>query len=68
MTRPRTYDTDAAEAADDKADREWWRRPDPFDPANTQDPVEAEAPYPFCRTPAECAGKGYCPKEFACND
>lgn len=26
------------------------------------------APYPFCRTPAECAGKGYCPKEIACND
>jgi hypothetical protein len=26
------------------------------------------APYPFCRTPAECSGKGYCPKEFACND
>lgn len=25
-------------------------------------------PYPFCRTPAECAGKGYCPKEIACND
>lgn len=26
------------------------------------------APYPFCRTPDECAGKGYCPKEIACND
>lgn len=26
------------------------------------------APYPFCRTPAECAGKGYCPEEIACND
>lgn len=26
------------------------------------------APYPFCRTPTECAGKGYCPKEIACND
>lgn len=26
------------------------------------------APYPFCRTPSECAGKGYCPKDIACND
>lgn len=25
-------------------------------------------PYPFCRTPEKCAGKGYCPAEFACND
>ena len=31
-------------------------------------PLEPRAPYPFCRTPAECAGKGYCPKEIACND
>lgn len=27
-----------------------------------------EPPYPFCRTPDKCAGKGYCPAEFACND
>jgi hypothetical protein len=25
-------------------------------------------PYPFCRTPEKCAGKGYCPNEYACND
>ncbi len=25
-------------------------------------------PYPFCRTPEKCVGKGYCPAEFACND
>lgn len=25
-------------------------------------------PYPFCRTPDECAGRGYCPKDIACND
>ena len=25
-------------------------------------------PYPFCRTPEKCAGKGYCPAEIACND
>jgi hypothetical protein len=28
----------------------------------------ADAPYPFCRTPAKCAGKGYCPADIACND
>lgn len=43
---------DAADAADDARARDAEKRP----------------PYPFCRTPAECAGKGYCPKEFACND
>lgn len=26
------------------------------------------APYPFCRTPKECAGKGYCTKDLACNE
>lgn len=25
-------------------------------------------PYPFCSTPEECNGKGYCPKDKACND
>lgn len=25
-------------------------------------------PYPFCRTPEKCAGKGYCPRDIACND
>jgi hypothetical protein len=25
-------------------------------------------PYPFCRTPGKCAGKGYCPRDIACND
>ena len=25
-------------------------------------------PYPFCRTPQLCAGKGYCPHDIACND
>lgn len=25
-------------------------------------------PYPFCRTPEKCAGKGYCPADIACND
>ena len=25
-------------------------------------------PYPFCRTPDKCRGKGYCPAEYACND
>lgn len=24
-------------------------------------------PYPFCRTPTVCAGKGYCPRDIACN-
>jgi len=28
----------------------------------------ANPPYPFCRTPKQCAGKGYCPKEIACNE
>lgn len=35
---PGTYDTDAVEAAEDKAYREWWRKPDPFDPNNAPDP------------------------------
>lgn len=31
--------------------------------------AKAEAPpYPFCRTPKDCAGKGYCPRDPACND
>lgn len=25
-------------------------------------------PYPLCRTPEKCAGKGYCPNDPACND
>lgn len=25
-------------------------------------------PYPFCRTPEKCTGKGYCDAEIACND
>ena len=28
----------------------------------------AAPPYPFCRTPEKCAGKGYCPRDPACND
>jgi hypothetical protein len=28
----------------------------------------AVAPYPFCRTPDKCAGKGYCPNDPACNN
>jgi hypothetical protein len=27
-----------------------------------------KAPYPFCRHPEKCAGKGYCPCDPACND
>jgi len=38
------------------------------EPTTAPPPKPAPAPYPFCRTPAECAGKGYCPKEIACND
>ena len=31
--------------------------------------VTKEAPpYPFCRTPDRCAGRGYCPRDPACND
>ena len=26
------------------------------------------APYPFCRSPEKCAGRGYCPNDPACND
>ncbi len=26
-----------------------------------------EPPYPFCRTPEKCAGKGYCPRDIACD-
>jgi hypothetical protein len=25
-------------------------------------------PYPFCRTPKQCAGKGYCRNDPACNN
>lgn len=32
------------------------------------EPPASKSPYPFCRTPEKCAGKGYCPAEFACND
>lgn len=27
-----------------------------------------EPPYPFCRDPQTCAGKGYCPRDPACNE
>ena len=27
-----------------------------------------KAPYPFCRHPEKCAGKGYCPRDPACNE
>ena len=30
--------------------------------------IEPKPPYPFCRTPKECAGKGYCTKDPACNE
>lgn len=34
------------------------------------DALQAEhaPPYPFCRTPEQCAGKGYCQRDPACND
>jgi hypothetical protein len=28
----------------------------------------ALAPYPMCRDPEACAGRGYCPRDPACND
>lgn len=28
----------------------------------------AEPPSPFCPSPKRCAGKGYCPREIACNE
>jgi hypothetical protein len=30
--------------------------------------VALGAPYPFCRHVEKCAGKGYCPRDIACND
>lgn len=30
--------------------------------------VAKRPPYPFCCTPEKCAGKGYCPKDIACNN
>lgn len=30
--------------------------------------IRLQPPYPFCGTPAECHGKGYCPKDPACNN
>ena len=29
---------------------------------------EDDPPYPFCLHPEKCAGKGYCPRDIACND
>ena len=34
--------SDAAQAEDDRRDREWFRKPDPYDPANEPDETEAE--------------------------
>jgi len=31
-------------------------------------PARPAPPYPFCRTPDECAGKGYCPKDPSCSE
>lgn len=49
-----------------------WARFSRGDTAAACDPRDlcfaASPPYPFCRTPNECAGKGYCPKDTACND
>jgi len=28
----------------------------------------ARAPYPFCRTPQQCASVGYCRRDPACNE
>lgn len=28
----------------------------------------APPPYPFCHSPKECAGKGYCTRDPACNN
>lgn len=38
-----------------------WKRPMIGSPHIT-------TPYPFCHTPALCAGKGYCPHDIACNN
>lgn len=32
--------SDAAEAAEDEAHRQWWRKPDPYDPVNQPDEDE----------------------------
>lgn len=34
--------SDAADAADDDAHRQWWRKPDPFDPANQDQPEDED--------------------------
>lgn len=34
-----------------------------------EEPKRVEAiPYPFCWDPRNCAGRGSCPKDRACND
>lgn len=34
-----------------------------------REPLKAErTPYPFCHTPEKCAGRGYCPHEYACSE
>ena len=38
MTRDWTP-SDQADEAEDKAAREWWRKPNPFDPNNAPDPL-----------------------------
>jgi hypothetical protein len=30
--------------------------------------VVERAPYPFCHTPVDCAGNGYCNRNPACNN
>lgn len=45
---------------------EWVERPDGLYALRV--PI-ANPPYPlFCRTPAKCAGNGYCKSDPACND
>lgn len=39
-------------------------------PAETppEAPAKPSLPYPWCRQPERCAGKGYCPRDPNCGD
>lgn len=39
-----------------------------FEDALASGDTEELPPYPFCRTPEKCKGKGYCPADPSCDD
>jgi len=68
--RPLMLENDLAERFDTGGDEDDYdtEMEDRYPGDGDEDETPEPPPYPFCRTPKECAGKGYCPRDPACND